>query len=133
MLVICFVFSHVTRWVALRTLAVESLRRFSRRFAVGWHFREVTFLYSFREFRAFTVLHLRSIPAWCFTVWHLAAPAATESGGYLLRTKIRAAIEFFDQLYQYGEAGKTRITELGRESFEEDTTPELPELEPLDE
>lgn len=28
----------------------------------------------------------------------------TESGGYLLRTKIRAAIEFLDQLYQYGEA-----------------------------
>lgn len=55
--------------------------------------------------------------------------AATEAGGYLLRTKIRAAIEFFDQLYQYGEAGKTRITELGRETFEEDDTPELPELE----
>lgn len=55
--------------------------------------------------------------------------AATESGGYLLRTKIRAAIEFFDQLYQYGQAGKTKITELGRESFEEDDTPELPELD----
>ena len=54
--------------------------------------------------------------------------AATETGGYLLRTKIRAAIEFFDQLYQYGEAGKTRITELGKETFEEDDTPELPEL-----
>ena len=51
----------------------------------------------------------------------------TEAGGYLLRTKIRAAIEYFDQLYQYGEAGKTRITELGKESFEEDDTPELPE------
>lgn len=54
--------------------------------------------------------------------------AATEAGGYLLRTKIRAAIEFFDQLYQYGEAGKTKITELGRESFEEDP-PELPDLD----
>ena len=32
---------------------------------------------------------------------------ATKSGGYLLRTKIRAAIEFLDQLYQYGKAGKT--------------------------
>lgn len=50
----------------------------------------------------------------------------TEAGGYLLRTKIRAAIEYFDQLYQYGEAGKTRITELGQESFDEDDTPELP-------
>lgn len=45
---------------------------------------------------------------------------ATQSGGYLLRTKIRAAIEFLDQLYQYGEAGETRIGELGKESFEED-------------
>ena len=56
---------------------------------------------------------------------------ATEAGGYLLRTKIRAAIEFFDQLYQYGEAGETRITELGKESFEEDDTPELDGLEDL--
>ena len=30
------------------------------------------------------------------------------------------------QLYQYGEAGKTKITALGKESFEEDETPELP-------
>ena len=54
---------------------------------------------------------------------------ATEAGGYLLRTKIRAAIEFFDQLYQYGEAGKTRVTELGKECLEEDDTPELPEID----
>lgn len=45
---------------------------------------------------------------------------ATQSGGYLLRTKIRAAIEFLDQLYQYGKAGKTKINELGEETFEED-------------
>ena len=51
--------------------------------------------------------------------------AETEAGGYLLRTKIRSAIEYFDQLYQYGEAGHTKITELGKESFEEDDTPEL--------
>ncbi len=49
----------------------------------------------------------------------------TEAGGYLLRTKIRAAIEYFDQLYQYGEAGKTKITALGEESYEEDETPQL--------
>ena len=55
--------------------------------------------------------------------------AATETGGYLLRTKIRAAIEFFDQLYQYGEAGKTKVTELGKETFEEEDAPELPELD----
>ena len=68
--------------------------------------------------------------------WHPAVSpeaiyAATESGGYLLRTKIRAAIEFFDQLYQYGEAGKTKITDLGKETFEEDETPELPDLDNL--
>lgn len=44
----------------------------------------------------------------------------TQSGGYLLRTKIRAAIEFLDQLYQYGKAGKTVINELGEETFTED-------------
>lgn len=45
---------------------------------------------------------------------------ATQSGGYLLRTKIRAAIEFLDQLYQYGKAGRTTINELGEETFDED-------------
>ena len=54
---------------------------------------------------------------------------ATQSGGYLLRTKIRAAIEFLDQLYQYGKAGKTVINELGRETFTED----IPSLEELSE
>ena len=66
--------------------------------------------------------------------WHPSLSAETiyantEVGGYLLRTKIRAAIELLDQLYQYGEAGKIRITELGKESFEEDTTPEIPDDE----
>lgn len=50
---------------------------------------------------------------------------ATQSGGYLLRTKIRAAIEFLDQLYQYGRAGKTTINELGEEVY----TKDVPELE----
>jgi len=54
---------------------------------------------------------------------------AAQSGGYLLRTKIRGAIEFFDQLYLYGEAGKTKINELGQETFEED----IPSLDELDE
>lgn len=53
---------------------------------------------------------------------------ATQSGGYLLRTKLRTAIEFLDQLYQYGEAGNTRVDELGRETFEEDV-PSLEEYE----
>lgn len=52
---------------------------------------------------------------------------ATQYGGYLLRTKIRAAIEFLDQLYQYGKAGKTSVNELGKETFDED----VPSLEDL--
>lgn len=57
--------------------------------------------------------------------------AATESGGYLLRTKIRAAIEFLDQLYQYGDAGETHVTALDRERLEEEDA--VPELGALDE
>ena len=57
--------------------------------------------------------------------------AETEAGGYLLRTRIRGAIEFLDQLYQYGEAGKTKITELGQESYEDEDVPELKGLEDL--
>ena len=54
---------------------------------------------------------------------------ATQAGGYLLRTKIRASIEFLDQLYQYGKAGDTRIAALGTESYDEDEeVPELPEI-----
>ncbi len=52
---------------------------------------------------------------------------ATESGGYLLRTKIRAAIEFLDQLYQYGEVSDPRIGSLAGESFDED----MPSLEEI--
>lgn len=55
--------------------------------------------------------------------------ANTEGAGYLLRSRIRAAIELLDQLYQYGEAGKIRITELGKEDLEEEDTPELPDGE----
>ena len=50
---------------------------------------------------------------------------STQTGGFLLRTKIRAAIEFLDQLYQYGRVGKTVINELGKETFRED----IPSLE----
>ncbi len=57
-----------------------------------------------------------------------ALSEATQSGGYLLRTKIRAAIEFLDQLYQYGKAGKTTINELGEETFAEDV-PSIEEFE----
>lgn len=53
---------------------------------------------------------------------------STQSGGYLLRTKIRSAIEFLDQLYQYGKAGHTTIDELGQETFSED----LPVIEDIE-
>jgi hypothetical protein len=49
----------------------------------------------------------------------------TDSGRYLLRTKIRSAIEYLDQLYQYGQVGKNSINPLQQESFEE----EMPSLE----
>ena len=51
----------------------------------------------------------------------------TQSGGYLLRTRIRAAIEYLDQLYQYGDSANTVITELAEESYGE----EIPSLEVL--
>lgn len=54
---------------------------------------------------------------------------ASSSGGYLLRTKIRAAIEFLDQLYQYGKARKTVINELGEESLTEEDVPSLEEFQ----
>ncbi len=57
---------------------------------------------------------------WTPNVSSASLMEVTQSGGYLLRTKIRAAIEFLDQLYQYGRAGKTIINELGQETFEED-------------
>ena len=57
-----------------------------------------------------------------------ALTEATQSGGYLLRTKIRAAIEFLDQLYQYGKAGHTTINDLGEKTFTEDI-PSLADLE----
>lgn len=50
----------------------------------------------------------------------------TQSGGYLLRTRIRSAIEYLDQLYQYGECRNTMITELTEESYGED----IPSLMP---
>ena len=45
--------------------------------------------------------------------------AIAEKHGYLLRTRIRAVVETLDQLYQYGEAGKMRINELGQATFDE--------------
>ena len=55
--------------------------------------------------------------------------AGTEAGGYLLRTRIRAAIELLDQLYQYGNADGILLSDLTAESYSEDEIPEIPELD----
>ncbi|MDD3269726.1 MAG: DUF2791 family P-loop domain-containing protein [Syntrophomonadaceae bacterium] len=52
---------------------------------------------------------------------------ATETRGYLLRTRIRAAVEFLDQLYQYGQAGNIQINALGEPHYLEDDLPSLDE------
>ena len=49
----------------------------------------------------------------------------TEHRGYLLRTRIRAAVECLDQLYQYNQLADIRINNLGQVSYEED----IPSLE----
>jgi len=45
--------------------------------------------------------------------------SATEKRGYLLRTRIRAAVEILDQLYQYGKAGNITVNELGQANYSE--------------
>ena len=40
--------------------------------------------------------------------------------GYYLRTKIRAAIEYLDQLFQYGDTGAITAGELEQETYEEE-------------
>lgn len=42
---------------------------------------------------------------------------ASQNGGYLLRTRIRAAIELLDQMYQYGEAGEAVIGAVTEDSY----------------
>ena len=53
--------------------------------------------------------------------------AVIEKRSNLLRTRIRAAVEFLDQLYQYGQAGNIKIDDLGQPGYEEDLT----SLDPL--
>lgn len=48
---------------------------------------------------------------------------ASMSSGFLLRTRIRSAIEYLDQLYQYGEAPAVKIGRLVTENYD------VPELE----
>ena len=53
---------------------------------------------------------------------------ATDPYGYLLRTRIRAAIEILDQLYQYGVVGPIHISELGDIRFNEEEEASLDEF-----
>lgn len=46
---------------------------------------------------------------------------ASLNGGYLLRTRIRAAIELLDQKYQYGDAGEAVIGTVTEGSYSEET------------
>lgn len=44
----------------------------------------------------------------------------TEKRGHLLRTRMRASIEYLDQLYQYGSAEEVTVGALGMSTYEED-------------
>lgn len=43
----------------------------------------------------------------------------TDKKGHLLRTRIRAAVEYLDQLYQYGDCAGIAVGEVSGESYEE--------------
>ena len=49
----------------------------------------------------------------------------TDHRGFLLRTRIRAAVEYLDQLLEYNQVADIKINELGAVSYEED----IPSLE----
>ena len=49
--------------------------------------------------------------------------AVVEKRSRLLRTRILAAVEFLDQLYQYGRAGIIIFDGLGRVGYDEDVKP----------
>jgi hypothetical protein len=53
---------------------------------------------------------------------------ATDPYGYLLRTRIRAAIEMLDQLYLYGKVSNIQVGELGQIRFDEDENVSLEEF-----
>lgn len=54
------------------------------------------------------------------------AVTESEKGGYLLRTRIRRAVELLDQYYQYGQAGNITVNELRQTELEgEDEPPSL--------
>ena len=66
-----------------------------------------------------TDFHARAY-AWKPAVNMMAFCEMAWSRGYYLRTKIRAAIEYLDQLFQYGDAGLITAGELEQETFKEE-------------
>ena len=54
----------------------------------------------------------------------------TSSRGYLLRTRIRAAVEQLDQMYQYGQTGDIQVKTLVQPKYSEEDTPSLEEYIP---
>ncbi|MDY0289882.1 MAG: DUF2791 family P-loop domain-containing protein [Sphaerochaeta sp.] len=58
---------------------------------------------------------------------HLETMFSTvESGGHLLRSKIRSAIEYLDQMFLYGDEGESSFVQLSQESFAEDAESSVP-------
>jgi hypothetical protein len=51
----------------------------------------------------------------------------TSSRGYLLRTRIRAAVEQLDQIYQYGQTGDIQVKTLVQPKYSEEDIPSLEE------
>jgi Protein of unknown function (DUF2791). len=57
--------------------------------------------------------------------------AQVDRSGYLLRSKIRTAIEYLDQLYLYHSVGNSTVRALEEEKYEEDATDSTPTFEEL--
>lgn len=62
---------------------------------------------------------------WKASISDEALIRASEAGGYLLRTRLRSAIETLDQLYQYGSEASLRIGALTQEDLSEEDIPSL--------
>ena len=54
-----------------------------------------------------------------------------DRSGYLLRSKIRTAIEYLDQLYLYHSVGNSTVRALEEEKYEEDAVDNTPTFEEL--
>ncbi len=69
--------------------------------------------------------------AWTPTVELDALLSQVDKSGYLLRSKIRTAIEYLDQLYLYQSVGTSSVRTLQEERYEEDAEKATPTFEQL--